>query len=335
MTAKGFNFSCKLILAFIGLIFLSFGCAHHKKIPYEPSLSVYTASDGPGSLLLNHAPFFLAYDFQNRYNRIGRPRAEKDKSGEIKVWVDPDEPVIYGKERDFSTGRGNYKNLIYRIHFPEVPFSLIPFNLTAGKNTGLMVVITLDQDREPVLVSTVHTCGCYLAIVPTDKLPPDAFPRGWNTEGSRNVYGEKIPSILEYSGKADSRLMIRLRPEVHRVMDLEVVEKQRIEKARNIRLISAPLVNRDCLERLPVNGEHVSFFYQKGLLQGYVKGSVKPWETMLLSLISLDLFVGTDKAYDDPEKTGNPFYTSLKPWNRHESNMWYFADFLKFWGWNL
>ena len=33
--------------------------------------------------------------------------------------------------------------------------------------------------------------------------------------------------------------------------------------------------------------------------------------------------------------TKNPFYTSLKPWNREASDMWDFATFLKFWGWRL
>ena len=33
--------------------------------------------------------------------------------------------------------------------------------------------------------------------------------------------------------------------------------------------------------------------------------------------------------------TKNHLYTSLKPWNRNESDMWNFARFLEFWGWRL
>jgi len=33
--------------------------------------------------------------------------------------------------------------------------------------------------------------------------------------------------------------------------------------------------------------------------------------------------------------TKNHLYTSLKPWNRTESDMWNFARFLEFWGWRL
>jgi hypothetical protein len=334
MIVKNFKFMLRLFFALWFLLLLIPGCAHHKNIPYEPVLSVYTAEDDSGSLLYDHAPLFLTYDFQNSYNRVGHPKAEKDKNENIKVFVDPTEPVIYAREKDFSTDKGMYKNLIYRVHFPEVPFRLIPFNLTAGKNVGLIVVITLNHDHDPVLITTVHTCGCYLAIVPTTNLAKGAFRSCWKEEPMK-VYGEILPPILEFKKKANPRLLIYLRPEVHRVMNLEVVDERLVSKAKNIRLISAPLVPGNCLEKLSVNGNHVSFFYNKGLLQGHVKGSVKPWETMFLSLISLDLFVGSDKAYDDPEKTGNPFYTSLKPWNRHKSNMWYFADFLEFWGWNL
>jgi hypothetical protein len=62
---------------------------------------------------------------------------------------------------------------------------------------------------------------------------------------------------------------------------------------------------------------------------------VKLWESLFLSLISMDMFVGADKVYADPRETGNPFYTSLKFWNRNSSDMWNFPGFLQFWGWRL
>jgi hypothetical protein len=78
-----------------------------------------------------------------------------------------------------------------------------------------------------------------------------------------------------------------------------------------------------------------SFYHQKGPLKGHVKGSVKFLESIFLSLPSLDFFVGTDKVYGNRQETGNPFYTSLKPWNRNASDMGNFARFLEFWGWRL
>jgi hypothetical protein len=91
----------------------------------------------------------------------------------------------------------------------------------------------------------------------------------------------------------------------------------------------------NALTQLPSNSGTTSFFHDDGVLKGHVKGSVKPLETLFMSLISLDLFVGTDKVYSDPEISGNRFYTSLKPWRREDSDMWDFARFLEYWGWRL
>jgi hypothetical protein len=316
------------------VLFFVFGCAHHKKLPVEHSLTIYAAQDDSDSLLIRYAPLFLAYDFQKAYNRIGKPEARKNEDGKINIFVNPEKPVIYTLERAFSTSRGSYTNLIYRVHFPKVPFSLIPFNLTMGNNVGLMVVITLDHQQNPLLVSTVHTCGCYLAIVPSTFLPKSALPECWKEE-PLDVYGEVLPKVLDFKEKENSRLLVHLRPQVHRVMNLEIVDGQKIKASPNFMIIPTPLAPVEKLEKLAANGDSIGFFYDAGILKGHVRGSVKPWETMFLSLISLDLFVGADKAYDDPQKTENPFYTSLKPWNRNKSNMWHFADFLEFWGWGL
>ena len=83
------------------------------------------------------------------------------------------------------------------------------------------------------------------------------------------------------------------------------------------------------------NGEVTSLYYDQWPLQGHVKGSIKPWESLLLSLVSLDFYVGMDKEYGDTAVSGNPFYTSLFPWNRRASDMNDFAGFLNFWGWRL
>jgi hypothetical protein len=92
----------------------------------------------------------------------------------------------------------------------------------------------------------------------------------------------------------------------------------------------------EALLRLPmVNGGTTSFYHDAGWLKGHVKGSIKPLEMLFMSLISFDLFVGSDKIYADSTQWDNPFYTSLKPWRRHDSDMWDFARFLHYWGWRL
>jgi len=312
---------------------LLFGCAHNQPLPSEPYHWVYKTDGSGDGAAESWAPAFVAYDHAEAYNRIGRPTVRQESDGSQTVFIDPQEPVVYFMQRSFATDRGVYTNLIYRVHFPKIPFSLIPFNLTAGKNVGLMVVVTLNADNLPVLVTTVHTCGCYKAIVPTRYLPRDAYPPEWKGE-ILDVYGEHLPPVLDFKAVPNPQILVYLRPEVHRVMDLEVRDGQDLS-ADPFRVIPMKVEAMDRLEHLPVDDGTTSFYYSNGVLKGHVKGSVKPFETMFLSLISLDLFVGTDKAYADTAETDNPFYTSLKPWRREDSNMWDFARFLHYWGWRL
>ncbi len=321
------------ILMVCALLTLS-ACAHHRKIPPETTRIVYSADSCQDALVYDYAPLFLTHNYGASYNRIGEPSARYDDRGNEQIYIDTGNPTIFFLKNTFTTPKGNYTNLIYRVHFPKVPFRLIPFYLTAGKNVGLIVVITLDSQQRPILVTTVHTCGCYLVIVPTSFLPRDALPVKWREKPIR-AYGENLPWVLDYSKIRDPKLLIHLRPGVHRVMHLEIISEQALQNSQQFNVIYADLRSARELEKIPIDGRTTSFYHQKGLLKGYVKESVKPLESIFLSLLSLDFFVGTDKVYADPQEYGNPFYTSLKPWNRNASNMWDFAEFLEFWGWQL
>jgi hypothetical protein len=322
----------KISIAILAII--ASGCAHHWSLPPEAVHTIYTANHEQGSLQSKYAPVFLTYDYRNDYNRIGSPSARINNEGNEQIYVDPEKPAIYYMEKEFSTEQGKYTNLVYRVHFPKVPFSIIPFNLTSGSNVGIIVVITLDEENRPLLVTSANTCGCYMAIVPTTYLPSEALPEDWKEE-PLDVYGEELPWTLDYGEMRNPALLVHVRPSVHRVMDLEIVDGESLSRSRGFRSIQAPLEPIDHLESIPLNGETTSFYYDYGPQKGHVKGSMKFWETLLLSLISWDFFVGTDKVYGDNEEYDNPFYTSLKPWNRSASDMWNFARFLEFWGWKL
>jgi hypothetical protein len=190
------------------------------------------------------------------------------------------------------------------------------------------------MNNRPVLISTVHTCGCYVSIVPTSQLPRDAFPKNWKDKPLK-VYGERLPQKLDYDGKNAQRILVHIRPGVHRVMNLEIIENPDLNHAGVFERMVAQLFPMDALDAISIEGDTTSFFYETGVVKGHVKGSIKYWESILMSFFSLDLFVGMDKAYADTDLTENPFYTSLKPWNRNSSDMWNFAGFLEFWGWLL
>ena len=312
---------------FMALAIIVSGCAHHQKLPPEKVHTIYLTDGEKGEVLNRYAPVFLTYDYQREYNSIGRPAARFDENGEETIYVDATKPVIYYMEQEFSAENGRYTNLIYRIHFPKVPFSIIPFNLTSGNNVGIIIVITLDSQQRPVLISTVGTCGCYVAIVPTTYLPRNYLPEDWK-DMPLDVYGEQLPSILDYENKECPKLLVHLRPGVHRIMDLEIVDRADVSQPGRFFAVQAPLEPVSDLERIPLDGTTTSFYYDYGPQKGHVKRSMKFWETILLSLISWDFFVGTDKVYGDNDKYENPLYNSLKPWKRKASDMSDFAAFL-------
>jgi len=331
-----FVFRNHLIFLTAVTLFLSAGCAHHMPIAKDTVQGFYLVQGKEKEAIHRFAPVFLVYDYNHRHNRIGRPTASREENGRERITIDIDQPTVYVKKESFSTSKNTYTNLIYRVHFPAIPFSLVPFNLTAGKNPGLIIVITLNRREEPVLVTSVHTCGCYKAVVSTTYLPDEALPQKRQKKLvslSLDVYGEQLPAIVDYQPRNDSRLLVSLRPDVHRVMDLQVIDGQTLESLQpNLQVRDVSLEPIENLDRLSINGDVTSFYYQEGMMKDHVKGAIKPLETIFLSWASLDLFVGTDKLYGSQD---NPFYTSLKPWNRRKSDMNDFARFLQFWGWGL
>jgi len=331
-----FVFRNHLIRLIAVTLFLSAGCAHHMPIAKDTVQGLYLVQGKEKDAIHRFAPVFLVYDFNHRHNRIGRPTASREENGRERIIIDTDQPTVFVKKESFFTSKNSYTNLIYRVHFPAIPFSLVPFNLTAGKNPGLIIVITLNRREEPVLVTSVHTCGCYKAIVSTTYLPDGALPRKRQKKPislSLNVYGEQLPAIVDYQPRNDPRLLVILRPDVHRVMDLQVIEGRTLQSPQSdLQVRDVSLEPIDNLDRLSINGDAISFYYEEGMMKDHVKGAIKPLETIFLSWASLDFFVGTDKMYGSRD---NPFYTSLKPWNRRKSDMNDFARFLQFWGWGL
>ncbi|WP_153306548.1 hypothetical protein [Desulfogranum japonicum] len=275
-------------------------------------------------------PVFTTLQSEHAYNRIGVVEALED-DGDIVVQVNSAQPAIYVASSSFQTDKGVYTNTVYRVHFEKTPFSLIPFYLTAGKHPGLLIVMTRDRQGHVVLVTTVHTCGCYAVSIPTGWLPADSYPPDW-PEKEIQVYGETLPARLPALIPGQI-IEIIIRPGVHRIMGIHVIEQQQLNGRS---LVTASVYGHKSLRHLQTEqGNETSFYYQDWPLTGHVKGAVKWWEMLLLSLPSLDLFVGMDKDFGSTEETGNPFYTSLQPWYRSSSDMNDFAMFLSFHGWNL
>lgn len=278
------------------------------------------------------APIFLVEKNHLPHNRIGSPAAEISESGEERVFINSEVPTIFSQKVPFTTENGSYVNFVYRIHFKEVP----ALHLTRGTNVGLLIIITVNESRQPVLVTTAHTCGCYLAFLPTSFLAKTAFPENWDIHGQK-VFGEHLPGILDLTPfsltEPDQRIFLTIRDETHRVMNIMFDSKQNLITKYDV--IDTPLRAMEALRAIPLGTSTTSFFEIDGSRTGYVKGSYKPLERILMSWWTFDLRIGEDKEYCLMKKNGPTFYTSLKYWAREASDMRNFPRFLKYWGWNL
>ena len=304
--------------------------------PISTSTTAYIPARG-SSLLARFAPVFLVENDNIPHNRIGTPVASKDQDGTVHLSIDPDQPALYGQHVPLQTKNGTYTNLIYRIHFQEPPSTLSPFYLTSGKNVGLLVIVTINAQEQPVLITSVHTCGCYLAFTPTSFLPQEALPVGWN-KATQKIYGESLPGILKLTTAQphDSRVpktVVAIRSDTHRVMGITQAEE--MDLIGKHQTVTTPLLPMQALQTIAVNGTTTSLFETEGARKGYVKESFKPRERLLMSWWTMDWYIGEDKAYDPNDITGTTFYSSTKFWARDQSDMENFPQFLRYWGWNL
>ena len=280
------------------------------------------ASESP---LECHAPTFRVVDAQRTYNRIGTPELRRGRLFGVRARVDPERPSLFVEQRSDRVAGRDVVQLVYRIHFEKIPLRFSRYFFEAHRNPGLMVVLTQDAaTRQLLFVSTVHTCGCYFVVVPTDAVDPDWLPEGWTSE--QVLYGQRLPGTLPAAEVARG-VTVALESQSHRVTGIEV------GGAGEGRSMPIELVPMARLEALPIEGragETASFFYEAGPLRGHVRGAWNPMEGLtVFGWISLDPTVGMDKQFGDPERTGTPFYTLLPFWLHQRSRLDRFDSLLR------
>ena len=287
----------------------------------------------PTSVKKLHTPAFLVKEAEKQFNRVGIPSVRESANQKTEIYVDPERPAVFFETQDFTTTKGKYRNLIYRIHFEKVPFALNQFNITAGKNSGILLIYTLDEEGQLLLVTTVHTCGCYLAFLPTKALPSEWFPSDWPVE-SQWIYGHTLPSLLHLDQTNDSmKIVFSLESETHRISNITLVEHDNLQNSFDT--IEMEILPMNYLYRLPFRDTTESFFEMDGARKGYVRNNTKFLEWLLMSWWAFDFNVGEDKAFGSGDTSETIFYTSLKFWDRKASDLKNFPRFLSYWGWKL
>ena len=297
----------------------------------EPARTVAWWPQAGDTLLDRFQPVFVTEHAERSWNRIGTPSARRTADGGEDVYVDPDRATVYRQRIDFEAEGQAFTNLVYRIHFERSPFTWRPFNVGMGRNVGVLAVVTVDARERPLWLTTVQTCGCYHAILPTTLVPAADWPEGWDPE-QLVVYGEELPGLLRLpAGGAAARFVVQLRDGNHRVMDVSVAPESSLAE----RYAARPAASRpvDALDALELaDGGTTSFFHESGRLRGLVKGAFKPFETALFGWWIHDLHVGRDRRYGPRDRT-QLFYTSLNPFHKQHSDMWDFPGFLAENGW--
>ena len=106
-------------------------------------------------LLAAHAPVFLI----EQQSPADAPGAVMLGSDGLAV-VESDKPTLYQRV-SFTRYRGrSLIQLVYTLWFPERPVAGA-FDIYAGRLDGVVLRITLDRQGRPVIVDTIHPCGCY------------------------------------------------------------------------------------------------------------------------------------------------------------------------------
>jgi hypothetical protein len=64
MGLKMIKINSRFYILLLIVLFFVFGCAHHKKLPAEPSLTIYAARDDSDSLFQDMPPYFSPMIFK-------------------------------------------------------------------------------------------------------------------------------------------------------------------------------------------------------------------------------------------------------------------------------
>lgn len=325
----------KAILPFVLLLAVTFflsGCSSSKYGIEKHHFLVYVADTRTADL--NATPNFIVTKPDLSFNKIGTPKVREVHSANStnpKVVVSPAVPTLYYERQQFTTEKDTYSNEVYRIHFEKVPLGFPLFNITAGNNPGLLIIYTYNSMNSLVLITTLHTCGCYLAFFPTGELSKSSYPNSW-PEKKQWVYGQTLPPFIQLDSiETYRKIFFTLESETHRISNAEAAPfATEPDKLTTMRL--EPMSN---LYKLPYLNKEISFFETEGPRKGYVRNNSKILERILISWWALDWRVGEDKAFGGGDDSDVILYTSLKFWDRAASDLKNFPRFLQYWGWDL
>lgn len=215
-------------------------------------------------LLAWHAPVF-ELDEQGAFDRIGAPMwPRRDASA---PHLDSTQPVVYARVTHTRFEGRWLLQLVYTVWFAERP-ARSSFDLLAGALDGVIVRLTLGEGDEPLLMDTIHACGCYHLFFPSAALRARA-------EVPRHEEWMFAPAPLPRGVGREARLVVRLASATHYVSGLAAQPRAASEApAPSPEARRYTLRSEHALRSLPLPGgtERRSLYDPDGLVAGSERG---------------------------------------------------------------
>lgn len=167
------------------------------------------------------------------------------------------QPVLYQRIAHTRYGDRVLLQLVYSLWFPERP-ARHGLDLLAGRVDAVVLRLTLDERGRPLMLDSIHGCGCYHVFVPArtlDLRPPPSARIEWA------FVPATLPELVP-----GQRLRVHLSASDHQLIGVaadEVAAEGTVYQAEH----------EDQLRSLPtVSGGHRSAFWSSGIMPGTERG---------------------------------------------------------------
>ena len=203
-------------------------------------------------LLQAHAPV-VHIETRSHADRPGRLRWGAGPAPD----VDTSQPVLYQRIAHTRYGGRVLLQLVYSLWFPERP-ARHGLDLLAGRVDAVVLRLTLDPQGRPLMLDSIHGCGCYHVFVPArtmDLRPPPSADIEWAF----------VPASLPALAPGQ-RLRVHLSASDHQLVG--VAADEGVEGG-----VAYRQDNEDALRSLPTAaGGRRSAFWSSGIMPGTERG---------------------------------------------------------------
>ncbi len=186
-----------------------------------------------------HAPVF-EIDTVNQHDLIGSIRLDENAG----VEVDTSKPAYYQYTTRTRIDDEILLQLNYMIWFPSRPKSS-SVDLLGGKLDGIIWRVTLLPDGSPLLYDSIHTCGCYHLVFPTQHAKVKTNQAG---------YEEPLLILDPVQIGDDQRLFVRVASTTHYINNV-YTSNRTLKNA-----ITVAIQHKDRLRSLPAGQRHASLY---------------------------------------------------------------------------